>query len=131
MYRRGLHHDIIHTSSAFSSKPRQVESSPNDLALSKSQSELLGSRLQQWNLLHSSTRITAVRHRQQDLSQFFAMEGSLCYCRNVNDLFESLGLAHDSTEWRLFIDGSKFSLKGVLLHNGNEQTSIPVNMQST
>jgi hypothetical protein len=59
------------------------------------------------------------------------MEGSLCYCRNVNDLFESLGLTHDSTEWRLFIDGSKFSLKGVLLHNGNEQPSIPVNMQST
>jgi hypothetical protein len=106
-----------------------------DLALSKSQSELLGSRLQQWNLLHSSTRITAVRHRQQDLSQFFAMEGSLCYCRNVNDLFESLGLTHDSTEWRLFIDGSKFSLKGVLLHNGNEQPSIPVihavNMKET
>jgi hypothetical protein len=131
MYRRGLHHGIIHTSSAFSSKPRQVESSPNDLALSKSQSELLGSRLQQWNLLHSSTRITAVRHRQQDLSQFFAMEGSLCYCRNVNDLFESLGLTHDSTEGRLFIDGSKFNLKGVLLHNGNEQPSIPVNMKET
>ncbi|XP_042217905.1 T-box transcription factor tbx-9-like [Homarus americanus] len=36
---------------------------------------------------------------------------------------------HDSSsanEWRLFIDSSKTSLKGILLHNGNVFSSIPV-----
>ena len=33
---------------------------------------------------------------------------------------------HNPLEWRLFIDSSKFSLKAVLLHNGNTLPSIPV-----
>jgi hypothetical protein len=37
-----------------------------------------------------------------------------------------MGIAHDPTSWRLFIDSSATSLKAVLLHNGNEFPSIPV-----
>ncbi|GBP82675.1 hypothetical protein EVAR_60236_1 [Eumeta japonica] len=33
---------------------------------------------------------------------------------------------YDKTEWRLFIDSSKYSLKAVLLHNGNKKPSIPI-----
>ena len=33
---------------------------------------------------------------------------------------------HNPLEWRLFIDSSKFSLKAVLLHNGNTLPSVPV-----
>lgn len=97
-----------------------------DLNLTKTQSEILGSRLQQWNLLDNNTRISVYRKRQQCLSSFFSMEGSLCYCNNVKDLFENLDLPYEPSEWRLFIDGSKISLKGVLLHNGNNLPSIPV-----
>ena len=35
-------------------------------------------------------------------------------------------LAYNPQEWRLFVDSSKFSLKAVLLHNGNQFPSIPV-----
>jgi hypothetical protein len=37
-----------------------------------------------------------------------------------------LGVVYDASEWRLFIDFSKRSLKGVLLHNGDKCTSVPV-----
>ncbi len=35
-------------------------------------------------------------------------------------------IAHDTYDWRLFIDSSKMSLKTVLLHNGNIKKSIPL-----
>jgi len=66
-----------------------------DLNLTKTQSEILGSRLQQWNLLDNNTRISVYRKRQQCLSSFFSMEGSLCYCNNVKDLFENLDLPYE------------------------------------
>jgi hypothetical protein len=37
-----------------------------------------------------------------------------------------LGVVYDASEWRLFMDSSKRSLKGVLLHNGNKYASVPV-----
>ena len=39
---------------------------------------------------------------------------------------KKLGHDHDTTEWRLFIDSSKASLKAVLLHNGNKFASVPL-----
>ncbi|GBP36844.1 hypothetical protein EVAR_96090_1 [Eumeta japonica] len=41
-------------------------------------------------------------------------------------LFEAMNQNYDKTEWRLFIDSSKYSLKAVLLHNGNKKPSIPI-----
>lgn len=38
----------------------------------------------------------------------------------------ALGIEYKAEEWRLFIDGSKVSLKAVLLHIGNELPSIPL-----
>ena len=49
----------------------------------------------------------------------------LCYCANVDDLFE-IGIRHEPQHWRLFIDSSVHSLKAVLLHNTNELPSVPV-----
>ena len=45
-----------------------------DLELPKCKAELLGSRLQQWNLLESDVRISLFSDRQKDLIQFFFME---------------------------------------------------------
>jgi hypothetical protein len=50
----------------------------------------------------------------------------LCYCVNVDGLFQALVFTHNPVEWRLFIDSSSSSLKGVLLHNGNKHPSIPI-----
>lgn len=49
------------------------------------------------------------------------------YCNNIPRLVMKLEAdKYDSTSWRLFIDSSKRSLKGVLLHNGNIYASVPV-----
>ena len=54
------------------------------------------------------------------------MKDSLVFCNNVEGLVNQMGQKYDPTEWRLFIDSSNRSLKGVLLHNGNEFASLPV-----
>ena len=97
-----------------------------DLYLSKQQSRLLVSRLKQWNLVQEDVRITSFRNRNKDFVSFFDMENKLCYCTNIPGLFTSLGLLHNPSDWCLFIDYSKRSLKGVLLHNGNKYSSIPI-----
>jgi hypothetical protein len=48
---------------------------------------------------------------------------------------DALDHEHKTSEWRLFIDSSKASLKAVLLHNGNKLPSVPLayatNMKET
>ena len=58
--------------------------------------------------------------------QYFTTEQSLVYCCNIPGLIEHLGTTYNPSDWRLFIDSSKRSLKGVLLHNGNEFGSVPI-----
>ena len=48
-----------------------------DLNLPKCKAELLGSRLQQWNLLKENVRIFVYCKRYEDLVQFFKMERAL------------------------------------------------------
>ena len=97
-----------------------------DLELLKTKSELLGSRLQQWNLLADGVRISKYRECQQQLESFYFMDGNLVVCLKVHELMAALKITYDSSEWRLFIDSSKTSLEAVLLHNGNTMPSIPV-----
>ena len=97
-----------------------------DLGLSKSGAEILTSRLKQWNLLDSTCKISKYRKRHQSFSQFYEVSDSLCFCRDVDGIFAEIGFLHEPRAWRLFIDSSIRSLKGVLLHNGNQYPSIPV-----
>ena len=102
-----------------------------NLNLTKFNSELLASRLQQWNLLAPDTKVTFYRQRSQDLISHFSTDGELCYCNNVSALFQSIGMIHHQTNWSLFIDNSKESIKAVLLHNGNRYPSVPVAYSTT
>ena len=95
-----------------------------DLGLTKSDAELLTSRLKQWNLLDDSVQITEQRKRHQSFSSFFTMQNAICFSNNVSGLFYSIGIPCISSEWRLFIDSSSKSLKAVLLHNGNKYSSL-------
>lgn len=97
-----------------------------DLHLSKYKAELLASRLQEWNLLAENTKVSVFRKRNEMLSSHFSKENVLCYCKDINALMNDLGFTYNPNEWRLFIDSSKFSLKAVLLHKGNEIPSIPL-----
>ena len=97
-----------------------------DLELSKAKAELLGSRLQEWNLLQENVRVTSFCTRHEQFEDYFSKEDDLVFCSDVEGLLNALGIKHDPQEWRLFIDSAKLSLKAVLLHNGNQLPSIPV-----
>ena len=97
-----------------------------DLGLIKSGAELLISRLNEWKLPGDGCKSTAYRKRHLEFSVYFDVIGDLCYCKDVEGLFRAVGIDHDSTQWRLFIDSSTKSLKAVLLHNGNIYPSIPL-----
>ena len=97
-----------------------------DLGLSKKKSELLGSRLQGWNLLSPDVKISVFRCRHEEFTKFFTQVDSLIFCSDIDGLLSVLGIEHDPREWRLFIDASILSLKTVLLHNGNRYPSVPV-----
>ena len=92
-----------------------------DLGLSKELSEVLASRLKEKNLLERGTSITFYRTSEQYLLPFFTQEKTLVFCNDVSGLLRQMGVhVYIPTDWRLFIDSSKRSLKCVLLHNGNE-----------
>lgn len=98
-----------------------------DLGLSKETSELLASRLNEKNLLQDGTKVSYYRSREKDFVQYFRAENDFVYCHDVPGLLHALGVEHyDQSEWRLFIDSSKTSLKCVLLHNGNAYASVPI-----
>lgn len=97
-----------------------------DLGLSKQKAELLGSRLQEQNLLDPSTRISVFRNRSDQFAKFYKQQDSLCVCVDIDGLMKELGVKHVPSDWRLFIDSAKTSLKAVLLYNGNEKPSIPI-----
>ena len=96
-----------------------------DLGLTKTNAELLTSRLQQWNLLDESVQVTDQRKHHKTLSNFFSQQDWLCFCNNVASLFQAIGLTCNLSEWRLFIDSSSRSFK-VLLHNGNNYPFLPM-----
>lgn len=97
-----------------------------DMGLTKSNAELLTSRLKQWNLLDESVKVADQRKRHRTFAAFFSNRDGLCYCHNVSGLFDAIGIVFNPQEWRLFIDSSSRSLKAVLLHNGNQYPSIPL-----
>ena len=87
---------------------------------------MLGSKLQQWNLLKENVGISVYRKRQEDLVQLFKMVRGLVACTDIDGLMQTLSFNHNPLDWRLFIDSSKLSLKAFLLHNGNTLPSIPL-----
>ena len=128
--------DVYEEPSSSLPKPHLITQSDlndlvRDLQLSKDHAELLGSRLQGWNLLNKQTNITYFRKRDNTLREYFYTDEELCVCTNINGLMETLGMKHEPKEWRLFIDASKSSLKTVLLHIGNVHPSIPIAYSTT
>ena len=97
-----------------------------DLGLTKSNAELLPSRLKQWNLLDDSVLVSIQRKRHQSFSVFFTFQDGLCFFHDVTSLFGAVGIPCNPSEWRLFIDSSSRSLKAVLLHKGNIYLSLPL-----
>ena len=103
-----------------------------DLNLSKDQSELLASRLNEKNLLGEEVNISFYRNRHIEFLKFFDNDDNLVFCIDVQGLLQFLGIeSYDPSDWRLFIDSCKRSLKCVLLHNGNQYGSVPLAHSTT
>jgi len=66
-----------------------------DLDLLKSKAKLLGSRLQQWNLLKENVRISVYRKRHEDLVQVFKKERGLVICTDIDGLMQTLNINHN------------------------------------
>jgi hypothetical protein len=102
-----------------------------DLNLSKDTSELLASRLKEKNVLQPGMKITFYRRREKDLLPFFTKESNLVFCNDIGNL-KKIGLSeYNPSEWHLFIDSSKRSLKCVLLNNSNKYGFIPIGHSTT
>ena len=60
---------------------------------------------------------------------FFTKENNLVFCNDIGNLLKKTGLSEytrNPSEWHLFIDSSKRSLKCVHFNNGNKYGPIPI-----
>ena len=77
-------------------------------------------------MLNADTTFSWYEHPESEYTFYSTKENFLIYCVDVKDLIEKLGTAYYLTDWRLFINASKTSLKTVLLHNDNQFACIPL-----
>ena len=96
-----------------------------DLNLPKTSALILGYRLKAKRMLCTDTTFAWYKHREKEYIRF-AMEHSLVYCVGIQGLIEKLGTVYNPSDWCLFIDASRSTLKAVLLHNRNQFASIPL-----
>lgn len=77
--------------------PNQTEINDliRDLALPKWRSELLLSRLKEWNLLDESVKITSQRTRNETYSSYYASEDGICFCKDINGGYFNTFLRHE------------------------------------
>ncbi|GBL84353.1 hypothetical protein AVEN_223861-1 [Araneus ventricosus] len=69
-------------------------------------------------------RLSRRTERRNSLS--FSPKRETRFCNDAQGLNKCFDVECDPSEWRLFIDSSKTSLKAVLLPNGNSFTSLPL-----
>ncbi|XP_066198436.1 uncharacterized protein [Saccopteryx leptura] len=138
VYFDKMHEEMVVESEASSSDAKQsltpqqfsqpeLNDLVRDLGLSKKAAELLASRLQEKNVLHRSAKVSRFRKREQIFVDFFSEDKHVVYCHDISSLLSQLGITtYSPTEWRLFLDSSKRSLKCVLLHNSNVYAAVPI-----
>lgn len=97
-----------------------------DLELPKSKAEVHASRMQQFGFLAPGVMVSIYRNRHKPFARHYTKVDNICYCKDIPGLFKEFNQPYDSSEWRLFIDGSQASLKAVLLYKGNKKPSIPI-----
>lgn len=119
--------DVIQSSDPQQFSQPELNDLIRDLGLSKKAAEILASRLQEKNLLDRCVKVSYFRKREHMFKAFFSEDKQFVYCNDIPGLLCQLGVtSYDPKEWRLFLDSSKYSLKCVLLHNGNAYGAVPV-----
>ena len=87
-----------HKSAPLFNNQERLNDLVRDLYLSKEKAEILGSRLQQWNLLESGTTISSFRSRNHNLSDYYASAENICYCKDIGGLMSELGCEHNPAD---------------------------------
>lgn len=94
------------------------------------QIEFLASVLKGKGLTTHRFLITGFRNRMQMavFDSCFAtdLDSGVVYCKDIERLFFNLNHPYRDCDWRFFLDSSKTSLKGVLVHIGNVFPSVPL-----
>lgn len=98
-----------------------------DLGLPNNSAEFLASFMKQMNFLEPRTKVSVYRNRESDFRKYFSKDEDLVFCIDINGLMNEMKEnCYKTTDWRLFIDSSKNSIKAVLLHNTNVYVPIPI-----
>lgn len=83
-----------------------------DLGLPKDSAEFLASFMKQRNLLEPRTKVSLYRNRESDFRKYFSKDEDLVFCTDINGLMNEIKEnCYKATDWRLFIDSSKRSIK--------------------
>ena len=95
-----------------------------NLYLPKQYVKLLASRLNEKNLLSHGTIVTYNCSSKGSFLKYFVSNGQLVYCKDIKGLLLEMGVTYVPDDWQLFMDSPKWSLKCVLLSNGNAYVLI-------
>ena len=107
-------------------EPEINQADMNDLVrvlnLDKSKSEILVSMikrlLRRFGKFGIKFNVSFFRNRTEELKQFFKMfDEFTVYLHDVSGFLQHIGVAYNSTEWRLFMDSSLSSFKACLIFN--------------
>jgi hypothetical protein len=102
-----------------------------DLNLSRDSSESLASRLKGKKCTLAWNENYIFIEGEKDLPSFFTKENNVVFCNDIGNLLKKTGFSeYNPSEWHLFIDSSKRSLK-CILNNGNKYGSIPIGHSTT
>lgn len=98
------------------------------LKLSQNKTIILAQHLKAVNILSPEVKVFGSRGRQHEFLPFFTRNenNSFTYCNDINGLMSAMNYTYNADQWRLFIDGSKSSLKAVLLYFDNTKNSVPI-----
>lgn len=95
---------------------QQLHSIARKLRLSKLKSISLGNELKKHKFLQSTVNVTSFRTRNEVFKKYFSInaQNDFVYCKDVSGLMIEMNISdYKAEEWRLFIDSSQASLKGV------------------
>ena len=85
------------------------------------------------NYPEKDVKLDYFRNREEKLTKYFTKIDDLMLvcCNHVQELMDELKpRVHKDKEWRPFIDPSKVSHKGVLLHNMNKFAPTPIDLST-
>lgn len=128
--------DVTYQPSQSSSSPKQKRSLQKQtmdnivrkLNLSQKGAETSARELKKAKVLDKNVKVSGYRYREEPFVSFFTAsdDNKYTFCHDINGLMNAKGISYSSNEWRLFIDSSKSSLKGVLLFHDNSLKPVPV-----